>query len=188
MRSIAPAALALMLAALPARAQPALEACADEARPPAARVGTCTMALRLSLPPSARARALTARADAQFTLALQRSETQRAADPEGSLPPAALDPALADIGEAISLGAGGEALLLRATLRLWRGDLSPAARRSVLRGDNEAVIRDLTAAIAADPGNWELHAMRGANRSMSGLPGADADFAEARRLLAAARR
>ncbi|MBP0462624.1 hypothetical protein J5Y09_01755 [Roseomonas sp. PWR1] len=182
-------ALALLLAAIgPATAQPALTACEDERRPAQARLGSCTQALRLALPDAARARALAGRADALFAVALQRSEAQRGGDPDASLPPAALDPALADIEEALRLGPLGQMLVLRATILLWRGDLSDAARRSMLRGDNEGVVRDLTAVIDAGTGGWEHFVMRGANRAMAGIPGSEADFAEARRLLTAPQR
>ncbi len=183
---LAALALLMVLPALrPAAAQPALAACEDERRPAEARLGACTMALRLALPEAERARALTARAEVQVTIALRRSEATRATDPEGSLPPAALDPALADVQEALRLGAGGDALVQRAMIRLWRGDLSAAARGSVLRGDNEGVVRDLSVEIDAGRGAWEHYLMRGANRAMAGLPGSEADLAEARRLLLA---
>jgi len=67
---------------------------------------------------------------------------------------------------------------------LWRGDLTAEARDRMMAGDNEGVVVALTAAIAANPSNWELFALRGANRAMIGAPGSDTDFAEARRLLA----
>jgi hypothetical protein len=178
-------ALVLATAAAPARAQPALAACADERRPAAARIGPCTEALRLTLPDAARAEALRHRASARTDVALIALETRRraGADPEASLPPAELDAALEDIRESLRIAPHADALPQLATIWLWRGDISPAARAAILRRDEEALLAALSEVIAERPRSWAALMMRGANRRIAGLPGGQEDIDAAWRLL-----
>jgi hypothetical protein len=185
MKQVAILALFLAAIALPAHAQPALAACADERRPAAARIGSCTEALRLSLPDATRAEALRHRAGARMDVALARSETRTGGDPEASLPPVELDPALEDIRESLRIAPHGDALVTLATIRLWRGDISPAARAAILRRNEDGLLAALSDVIAAEPRNWQAWLLRGANRRLAGLPGAEEDLAQARRLLSA---
>ncbi|WP_198371884.1 hypothetical protein [Roseomonas rosulenta] len=189
MKPIAILALLLAAIAVPARAQPALAACADERRPAAARIGSCTEALRLNLPDAARAEALRHRSDARMSVALSASEarTRAGADPEASLPPADLDPALEDIRESLRIAPHAEAPARLATIWLWRGDISPAARAALLRRDEEGVLAALSEVITARPRNWAALMMRGAQRTLAGLPGAQEDIDAAWRLLSAPR-
>ena len=169
-----------LLAALPAQAQPALQGCIDDRRPASARVGSCTQALRLDLPPPARAAALRGRADARFSVILEQSEAPGAAVP----PPAAFDAALADAEESVRITRRGETLSLIALIRLNRGDLSEAARRAAFARDNEGVVQALGAAIEQGPPRWEQYAARAMHRAWIGAAGVEDDYAAARRLLA----
>lgn len=182
MKPVVILALLLASAAFPARAQPALAACADERRTAEARIESCTQALRLALPDTARAEALRRRAAARLDVALARSAASPRGDLEASLPPATLDPALEDIEASLDLTPHGDALMTRAMIGLWRGDISRAARAAALRRDEAGLLAALSAAIAADPRSWEAVLLRGARRAMAGLPGAQEDMARARTL------
>jgi hypothetical protein len=182
MRLPAIAALCLLFAA-PALAQPSLRACTDEGRPAAARLGACNEALRLALPQPARAQALAARANVRTMIVLGGIEATRREAPDSPPPRAAFDPALEDLLEALRLGANGEAVMQLALLRLWRGELGAAALRHAMLGDDEAIVRDMTAAIDGGGAGWAHFAVRGGHRMMAGLPGAEEDFAEVRQRL-----
>lgn len=171
--------MAMILLAAPAKAQPALGACLAEDRQPTDRVRSCTLALRATITGPQRAQALSARASARLDAILRSLDTPGAAAPA----PALFDDALADTQEALRLAVAGDTLVTLAMIRLWRGDLSEEGRTAAVAGNMEGIVAAMTAAIAANPGAWELYVVRGANRRLIGASGANEDFAEARRLL-----
>ena len=173
----------LLFAALPAHAQPALQACFDVRRQAAARVSSCNEALRLQLAPAARAAALRGRAEAGHEAIMAQADAPGAAMP----PPAAFDRPLADARESARIASSSEVLSLIALIRLDRGDLSDAARRASFARDQGRVVQALGEAIERGPVLWEHYLARGMTRSFIGAPGADADFMAARRLLFGAR-
>jgi hypothetical protein len=179
-----------LLSAGAAQAQPvppALAACLDERRPAAARMGPCNEALRLTLPDQARAQALAARAGLRTDEVLARIDARPAGTARVAPPREAFDPAWEDVVASLQLHVTEPAVATLVLLRVWRGDMGPTVQAMLMAFDSEGLVAEMTDRIDRGTTRWEPFMLRGMNRMIIGQAGAEADFAEAWRRIAASR-